>query len=99
MRAEIERHADLTVGELLWCVDRRIGRYDDRREGHHAATAKLTALNAGVLHATIVAPFTGVIHIGLALLEQAAVAAIGIESLWSHHIGAGVAVGTVVGVD
>ncbi len=72
--AEVERHADAAVGELLGGVDRRVRAHHDRREGDDAAAAELPAADLGVLDATVVAPLAGVVHVGLALLEQAAMA-------------------------
>src|SRR5215213_10738560 len=74
MGAEIKWHADRFVRQLLRGVDRRIRRHDDRGVSYNAAPADLAAARACLLHATIVAPFTGIVEIGLTLLEQLAVA-------------------------
>lgn len=99
VRAEIERDADLPVGKLLRGVNGRIRPHRNRRESYDAAAAELTAANAGVLHTAVVAPLAGIVHVGPALLEQPAVAAEGVEPLRAEHVGAGVAVGPVVGID
>src|SRR6516225_10574544 len=87
VRAEIERYADGAVGELLRGVDRRIRPNHDRREGNDRAPAELAAALAGILNAAVIAPFAGVVHVGLALLQQPAVADEWIETLWPRHIG------------
>ncbi len=84
--AEIERHADGAVGELLRGIDRRIGRDHERRIGDDGAAAELAASRARVLHAAIVAPLAGVIHVRLALLEQLAVAGEGIDAFGARHV-------------
>src|SRR5262249_25650035 len=48
---------------------------------HDGAAADLAAAGGGALHAAIVAPFAGVVHVRLALLEQLAVAGEGIDVL------------------
>src|SRR5262249_42533521 len=45
------------------------------------AAADLPAALAGLLHAAVVAPFAGVVHVGLALLEQLAMARERIDTL------------------
>ena len=80
MRAGIEGHADRLVGELLRRIDVRIRTHHDGRISHDGAAAKLARTDAGVFDAAIIAPFAGVIHVRLALLEQLAVAAEGIDA-------------------
>ena len=46
------------------------------------AAADLAAFHIGVADSTVIAPFAGVVHVGLALLEQLAVAAERIDALW-----------------
>ena len=62
----------------------------ERGIGHDAATADLAAAGAGILDAAVVAPFAGVVHVGLALLEQLAVAGKRIEPLRADHVDIGV---------
>src|SRR3954471_21044124 len=81
MGAEVERHADRLAGELLRREHRRLRPYHDRREGDDAAPPELAAADLGVLDAAVVAPFAGIVHVGLALLEHLAVAGERIESL------------------
>ena len=75
VRAGVERHADRAAGELLRRVDRRIRPHHDRGVGDDGAAADLPAADAGAAGAAVVAPFAGIVHVGLALLEQRAVAA------------------------
>ena len=75
VRAGVERHADRAAGELLRRVDRRIRPHHDGGIGDDGAAADLAAADAGGAGAAVVAPFAGVVHVGLALLEQRAVAA------------------------
>ena len=74
VRAEIERHTDHLVGELLRRVDRRVRRHDHRGVGDDGAAAELAAAGVGRADAAVVAPLAGVVHVRLALLEQLAVA-------------------------
>jgi hypothetical protein len=83
--AGIERHPDGAAGELLGGVDGRVGPHHDRREGDDAAPADLAAADRGVLDPAVVAPFAGVVHVGLALLDQAAVAAERVDPLGARH--------------
>ena len=55
--------------------------------GHDGAAAELAAAGAGVLHPAIVAPFAGIVHVGLALLEQLAVAGEGVDALRAGDVG------------
>ena len=87
MAAEIERHADGAVGELLRCIDRRIRPHHDCRIGDDGAAAELPAALAGVGDAAVIAPFAGVIHIGFALFEQFAVAGERRDAFRRRHIG------------
>jgi hypothetical protein len=99
MSAEIERHADGTVGELLRRINRRIGPHHDGGISDDGAAAELSAALAGVLDAAVIAPFAGVIHVGLALFEKLAVTGERIDALRRRHAGldllldAGLAVG------
>src|SRR5256714_15459640 len=81
MRAGIERDADTATGELLGGVDRRIRPHHDRRKSHDRAAADLTATDAGGVGAAVIAPLAGVVHVGLAGLEQLAVTAERIDAL------------------
>jgi hypothetical protein len=99
MRAEIERHADLAMSELLRRVDRGIRPHHDGGVCHDAAAAELAASYAGILHAAVIAPFAGVVHIGLALLEQPAVAAEGVEAPRVEHVSMRLVVNAFVRVD
>ncbi len=74
MRACIERHADAAVGQLLGRVNRRVRPHHDGRISDDAATADLAAADGRVLNAAVVAPFAGVVHVRLALLNQGAMA-------------------------
>ena len=55
--------------------------------GHDGAAAELAAAGAGLLHPAVVAPLAGIVHVGLALLEQLAVAGEGIDALRAGHVG------------
>src|SRR5262249_15582568 len=48
---------------------------------------ELAAAGARVLHPAVIAPFAGVIHVRLALLEQLAVAGEGIDTFRADHVG------------
>ena len=85
--AEIERHADGLVGELLRREHRRIRRHHERGVGHDGATAELAAARARLLHAAVIAPLAGIVHVRLALLEQLAVAGKGIDALRAGDVG------------
>ena len=74
MGAIVERHADLAAGELLRRLHRRIRAHHQRGIGDDRATADLAAFDFGALDARIVAPLAGVIEVGLAGFELAAVA-------------------------
>ena len=84
--AEVERHADRDIGELLRRIDRGLGADDDRRVGDDGATPDLPAGLAGLLDAAVVAPFAGIIHVGLAVLEHLAVAQERVEALGRDDI-------------
>ena len=81
MCSGIERNADSAVGELLRRVDGRLGRHDDRCVGNDRAAADLAALHIRVADAAVIAPFACVVHVGLALLEQLAMAAEGVDAV------------------
>src|SRR5262249_4490911 len=74
VRAKIERHADRAIRELLRRVDRRRRRHHDRAIGDDGAATELAALDTGLLDAAVVAPFARVVHVGLTLFAEAAVA-------------------------
>ncbi len=74
MRPEIERHADSAVRKLLRRVDGESGATTMRRIGDDRAAADLSAAVSGVLHAAVIAPLAGIVHVGLTLLEQPAMA-------------------------
>src|SRR5881296_356463 len=74
MRAEIEGHADGPVGELLRRIDGRIRWHHQRRIADDGASAELPALDTGLLDAAVIAPFAGVVHVRLSLLEEASMA-------------------------
>src|SRR5690349_22474119 len=74
MRTEIERHSDIAVGKLLRCVDRRLRTHNNGAIRDDAAPSDLPRANARILHAAVIAPLAGVVHIGLALFQQAAMA-------------------------
>ena len=80
-------------------INRRVRRHDDGGEGHNAAPAELPAADGRVLHAAIVAPFAGIVHVGLALLEQPAVATEGVEAFRAEHVRGRVVVGAFVRID
>src|SRR6516162_8798279 len=86
MRAEIERHANDPIGELLRRVNRRIRPYHDRCITDNGATAELPAAPAGLLNAAVITPFASIVQVGLALLQQAAVAGERVHAFWSRHI-------------
>jgi hypothetical protein len=90
VRAAEHRDADRNVGELLRRLDLRVGTHDKRRERHDRATTDLAAADLGGLNARIVAPFAGVVEIGLALLHHLAVAieAAGVLVAGDVHLGA-----------
>src|SRR5262249_11000688 len=50
VRAEIERNADLAIGELLRGIDRGVRGHHESSEGHDGAAAELAAANGRVLH-------------------------------------------------
>ena len=81
VRAEIERQPDQPIGHLLRRVNGRVRPNHERRIGDDGAAAELAAVLVGVLDAAVVAPFAGVVHVGLALLEQLAVAGERIDAL------------------
>ena len=75
MGAEIERHADGVDWRVAAaCRPANSGRTTTRRIGHDGAAAELAAALAGILDAAVIAPFAGVVHVGLALFQQLAVA-------------------------
>src|SRR5262249_21417953 len=63
------------------------GRHPQRRVGDDRAAAEVAAARARVLHAAIIAPLAGVIHVRLALLEQVAVGGEGIDALGAGDVG------------
>src|SRR5262249_332130 len=67
-----ERDADLTIGELLGSLHGRVAAHHNRRVGNNGTAADLAALHLGAFDARIIAPFAGVIEVGLALFELAA---------------------------
>ncbi len=81
MRAEVERHADRLAGQLLRGEHLRVWPHHDGGVGDDAAPPDLAAANLGILNAAVVAPFAGVVHVGLALLEHLAVAGERVEPL------------------
>src|SRR5438477_12532087 len=81
MRAGIERHSDCAAGELLRRVHCAIRSHHDRRISNNRAPPDLPAADAGGAGAAIVAPFAGIVHVGLALFEQSSVAAERISAL------------------
>ena len=85
--AEVERHADRNVGELLRRVDGGFGTDDDRRIGDDGAAADLPASLAGLLDAAVVAPLARIVHVGLAVLEHLAVAQEGVEPFGRDDVG------------
>ena len=52
----------------------RIRRHDEGGIGDDGAAPGLASAGRGILHAAVIAPFAGVVHVRLALLEQLAVA-------------------------
>ena len=87
MGAEIKRHADDAVGELLRRIDRRIRRAPRSPNKRRWRGGRAAGCLAGVLHAAVIAPFAGVVHVGLALLEELAVAGERIDAFRRRHIG------------
>jgi hypothetical protein len=87
MRAEVERHPDQLAGELLRGEHLGVRPHRDRGIADDGAPADLAAADLGVLDAAVVAPFAGVVEVGLALLEHLAVARERIEALRAVHIG------------
>jgi len=85
--SKIERHADGAAGELLRREHRRVRRHDQGRVGDDSAAAELAAAGARVLHPAVVAPFAGVIHVRLALLEQLAMTGEGVDPFRAGHVG------------
>ena len=73
VRSGIERHADGAARQLLRRIDRRIRTHDDSHKGHDRPPPDVAAAHIGIADATVVAPFAGIVHVGLALLEQVAV--------------------------
>ena len=73
-------------GGLLWRADGKVRAHDERRIGDDGAAAELAAVLVGVLDAAVIAPFAGVVHVGLALFEQLAVAGERIDALGRGHI-------------
>src|SRR5437660_12480817 len=86
MRAKIERHADRAIRELLRRVDRRHRRDHDGAIGDDGAATELAALDAGLLDGAVVAPFARVVHVGLTLFEDAAVARERVQSARTRDI-------------
>src|ERR1044071_413215 len=87
MGAEIERHANRNICELLRRVNRGFWTNDNRRIGDDRAAADLAASFASFLNATVVAPLARVVHVGLAHLKHLAVAQKGIEPLGRDNVG------------
>src|SRR5690242_12708872 len=81
MRAEVERYADGLAGELLPGEHLRIRPHHDGGVGDDAAPSDLAAADLRILDAAVVAPFAGVVHVGLALLEHLAVTGERVEPL------------------
>src|SRR5205085_9633048 len=75
------RHPDDLVGELLRCIDRRIRGDHHRRKADDGAPADLATAGAGASDPAIISPFAGVVHVGLALFEQPAVAGERVDAL------------------
>src|SRR5215207_887907 len=86
MRAEVEWHADCLAGQLLSGEHLRIRPYHDGGVGDDAAPADLAAADLSILDAAVVAPFAGVVHVGLALLEHLAVAGERVQPLRRVHV-------------
>jgi len=86
VRAKIEWNADAAICQLLWSVDRRIRPHRDRGIRHDSAAADLSAAHARVLDAAVVAPFAGVVHVGLALLQQPAMAVERVQVLRARDV-------------
>src|SRR6478752_3054647 len=81
MSAEVERYADGLAGQLLAGEHLRIRPHHDGGVADDAAPPDLAAADLGVLNTAVVAPFAGVVHVGLALLEHLAVAGERVEPL------------------
>jgi hypothetical protein len=67
-----------------WAVPHR-----QRGVGHNGAPADLAAAEPGVLDTAVVPPLAGVVHIGLPLLEQLAVAGERVEPFRADHVDVG----------
>src|SRR5262249_38945335 len=80
MGAEEERYADLPISELLRGLHRRITAHHQRRKRHDGAPANLATANLAGLDTAVIAPFAGVVEVGLALFEQPAMTSVAIES-------------------